>query len=67
MPDNDIKLPVGTVILKAAQPDPNAPPDVDLALDLAAHGASERLVRSVGGDEAVRLVDLAAANGHAAA
>jgi hypothetical protein len=64
---DDIKFPKGTVILDGAQPDPDAAPNVELALDLAAHGASVRLVRSVGGDEAVRLVEIAAANGHAAA
>ena len=65
MSDENIKLPEGTEILRSAQPDPNAPPDVELALDLAASGASERLVRSVGGEEAVRLVQ-DAANSHSA-
>jgi hypothetical protein len=49
------KLPVGCTVLDTSGPfEPVI--DIDLAFDLARLGASETLVRSIGGEEAVHLV-----------
>ena len=49
-PPRDLKLPEGVEILDLGDRDVKS---VDVALEMAAFGASEEMVRAVGGDEAV--------------
>ena len=54
--DNQSSLPVGCTALDMQANGPfEIVQDLDLAFDLARLGASEKLVRQVGGEEAVRL------------
>ena len=50
--DNQVELPEGTTILEREPPQK----DLELALDLAARGASETVVRAIGGEEAVEAM-----------
>ena len=50
--DESAKLPRGA---KLAQPEQISGKSLELAADLARRGASESLVRAMGGDEAVKL------------
>jgi hypothetical protein len=54
------KLPEGAAVLEVGPPE--IVYDMDLALDLARLGASPTLIRSVGGEDAVR--EAAAVNGN---
>lgn len=56
-------LPEGTVVLQIEQPDLTEGQDVSLALDLARLGASQTLIQTVGGEEALRAANWLAKNG----
>lgn len=61
MNEND-KLPEGAAVLDAGPSE--VVQDIDLALDLARLGACPSLVRSVGGETAVRQLAAVASNGN---
>ena len=57
-------MPEGTTVLDVGPPE--VVHDIDLALDLARLGASPRLIRAVGGEDAVSKAEAAVSNGNGA-